>query len=107
MMRQPPCTVERASAKPATKMRAMSPASRSKSISPARETPLLHEGKQLFLAAHVVVHAGERHPARRREVPHRGGVVALLGEHLRRPGQQVLQSLVVGAHGVRTLVRIL
>src|SRR5207253_10542797 len=47
---------------------------------------------------HVVIHAGERHPARRREVPHRGGVVALVGEHFRRPDQEMLQSLVVGAH---------
>src|SRR2546430_4323395 len=40
---------------------------------------------QLLLAAHVVVHAGERHVGRRGEIAHRGRVIALVGEDLRRP----------------------
>src|SRR5437879_7699911 len=64
----------------------------------AGEAALLDAVQQLFLAADVVVHPGERHPRGRGEVAHRGGVVALVGEHLRRPGQEVVQPLVVGAH---------
>src|SRR5205823_13334636 len=73
----------------------------------AREAALLDAVQQLFLAADVVVHPGERHARSRGEVAHGGRVVALVGEHLRRPGQEVIQPLVVGAHRVRTVVRIL
>src|SRR6058998_109231 len=65
----------------------------------ARETTILDAVQQLLLAPHVVVHPGERHAGRRREVPHRGGVVALVGEHLRRSGEELVQPLVVGPHG--------
>src|SRR5438093_11158368 len=67
------------------------------------EAALLDQGEQLRLAAHVVIHPGERHPARRREVAHRGRVIAPFGEHRRRPGQQVLQPLVVGAYELERL----
>ncbi len=60
---------------------------------------LLDTEQQLLLASHVVVHAGERHVGRRSQVAHRGGVVALVGEDLRRPGQEMVEPLVVGAHG--------
>src|SRR5439155_2724828 len=73
----------------------------------AGEAALLDAVQQLFLAADVVVHPRERHPGGRGEVAHRRGVIALVGEHLRRPGEEVVQPLVVGAHGVRTVVRIL
>src|SRR5205823_8653255 len=39
-----------------------------------------------------------RHVGRRGEIAHRGQVVALVGENLRRPGEKVIEPLVVGAH---------
>src|SRR5207245_1655747 len=64
----------------------------------ASEAPLLDEGEQLLFALDVVVHPGERHAARRRQVPHGGGVIAPLGEDLRRPGEEMVEPLVVGTH---------
>src|SRR2546427_10218909 len=69
-------------------------------------TTLFRSGEQLLLALHVVVHPGERHAARRRQVPHGGGVITPLGEDLRRPGEEMVEPLVVGAHRIRTIVRI-
>ena len=54
------------------------------------ETALLDESEQILLPAHVVVHAGERHAARGREIPHRGGVVALVREYPCGAGEQVV-----------------
>ncbi len=59
------------------------------------ETPTLDVEQQLVLALHVVVHAGQAHPGRPREVAHGRGVVALLGEDPGRCAQQGAQALVV------------
>src|SRR5258705_7323779 len=60
---------------------------------------LLDTEQQLLLATHVVVNAGERHIGRGGEIPHRGGVIALVGEDLRRPREELVEALVVGTHG--------
>src|SRR5216117_2359876 len=63
------------------------------------EAALLDTEEQLLLAADVVIHASERHVGRRGGIAHRSRVIALVGEDLRRPGQEVVEPLVVGAHG--------
>src|SRR5207247_9140518 len=63
------------------------------------EAALLDLRQQLFLAAYVVVHPGEGHPARGGEVAHGGRVVAFVGEHPGGLGEEVIEAFVVGAHG--------
>ena len=70
-----------------------------------REAALLDERQQVFFAADVVVHPGERHPARGREVPHGGGMVALVRKDPSGAGEQMVETLVVWSHLIRTLVR--
>src|SRR6266705_2317328 len=71
------------------------------------DATLLDYGEQVFLAAHVVVHPGERHTARGGEIPHGGGMVALVREDPGGTGEQMVETLVVWSHWFRTIVRIL
>src|SRR6266545_4585890 len=62
------------------------------------ETTLLNQGEQVFFAADVVVHPRQGHPARGGEVPHGGGVVALVRKDPGGAGEQVVETLVVWSH---------
>jgi hypothetical protein len=63
------------------------------------ETALLDQREQVFFAADVVVHPGERHAAGGGQVPHGRGVVALVRKDPGGTGQQMVETLVVGPHG--------
>src|SRR5690606_12603140 len=65
-----------------------------------REAVVLDQEEQLFLAAEVVVEAGQAGPGRPADVADARGVVALLGEHRGRRSQQLLELVVVGAPGL-------
>src|SRR5882672_5062554 len=70
------------------------------------ETALLNQGEQVFLATDVAVHPGQRHPARGGEVPHGGGVVALVRKDPGGTGEQVVDTLVVWSHDFERLFEI-
>src|SRR5207302_6053268 len=70
-----------------------------------REAALLDERQQVFFASDVVVHPGEGHPARGGEVPHGGRMVALVRKDPGGAGEQMVETLVVWSHLIRTLVR--
>src|SRR3989454_558468 len=63
-----------------------------------REAALLDEREQVFLAADVVVHPCQGHPARRGEVPHGRGMVALVRKDPSGAGEQMVETLVVWSH---------
>src|SRR5213083_55594 len=62
------------------------------------ETALLNQGEQVFLAPDVVVHPRQGHAARGGQIPHGGGVVALVRKDPGGAGEQVVETLVVWSH---------
>src|SRR6266576_1836015 len=70
------------------------------------EATLLDQRKQVFLAPDVVVHPRQGHPARGGEVPHGGGVVALVRKDPGGAGEQVVETLVVWSHDFERLFEI-
>src|SRR5512145_3416553 len=71
-----------------------------------RKAALLNEREQVFLAADVVVHPGQRHPAGGGQITHGRGVVALVRKDPGRAGKEVVETLVVRwSHEIRTFVR--
>jgi hypothetical protein len=64
----------------------------------ALEAPLLDLVEQVLLAAHVVVHSGQTHPARPGQVAHRGALVALIGKDPGSDSQQRLATAVELLH---------
>src|SRR2546422_1500881 len=64
------------------------------------EAALLDQREEVFLPADVVVHPCQGHPARGGEVPHAGGMVALVRKDPGGAGEQVVETLVVWSHEV-------
>src|SRR3989440_2761315 len=64
-----------------------------------RKTALLNQRQEVLFPTHVVVHPGQRHPACCGQVAHRRRMVALIGEDPGGAGKQMVEALVVGAHG--------